>query len=120
MKIYLDEDGASPFLARLLRQAGHDAQLPADVGLKGKDDAVQLTHAVHTDRVCLTKNYCDFENLHNLIMAVQGHYPGILVVRQDNDPNRDLKPHGIVRAVGNLLASGLPIADSYHILNQWR
>jgi hypothetical protein len=50
----------------------------------------------------------------------QGHHPGILVVRKDNDPTRDLKAAGIVRAIRNLEAAGAPIADQYIILNHWR
>jgi hypothetical protein len=51
---------------------------------------------------------------------VQGHHLGILVVRKDNDLRRDLKPAGIVRALTNLLAAGVPIVDNYHILNHYR
>jgi hypothetical protein len=85
--------------------------------LAGDDDPVHLTHAVLQDRVLLSYNYRDFEQLHDLVVAVQGHHPGILVVRKDNDPKRDLTMHGIVRALAKLIASGAPIADEYHILN---
>jgi hypothetical protein len=62
VRIYLDEDSASALLAVLLRRAGHDVQGPADVGLLGEDDAVQLTQAVRDTRVCLTRNADDFEH----------------------------------------------------------
>ena len=120
MRLYLDDDSADPLLARLLRNAGHDVELPHDAGLSGEADPVHLTHAITDGRVFLTKNYRDFEYLHNLIVVAQGHHPGILVVRQDNDPKRDLTPGGIVRAIAKLEAAGVPIADSYHILNHWR
>jgi predicted nuclease of predicted toxin-antitoxin system len=120
MKLYLDDDLASPLLARLLRSAGHDVQLPGDVGLAGKADAVHFAHAVRQGRACLTRNYGDFQNLHDLVGAVQGHHPGILVVRQDNDPKRDLKNRDIVRAIGKLQAAAVPIPDQYIILNVWR
>jgi hypothetical protein len=68
----------------------------------------------------LSKNYDDFQNLHELVVAVKGHHPGILVIRKDNDPKRDLKNPGIVRAIGKLLAAGVPISDEYIILNHWR
>jgi hypothetical protein len=79
-----------------------------------------MTHVLGDGRVILTKNYRDFEDLHNLIMQAQGHHPGVFAVRQDNDPKRDLTPPGIVRAIRNLLAAGVPIADQYIILNHWR
>ncbi|HZU35189.1 MAG TPA: DUF5615 family PIN-like protein [Gemmataceae bacterium] len=120
MRLYLDDDSASPLLARLLRNASHDVQAPADAGMAGKDDAIHLAHAVRQQRVLRSRNYTDFENLHDLVAAVQGHHPGILVVRQDNNPRRDLAPGGIVRAIANLLAGGVPIGNQYIILNHWR
>ena len=55
-----------------------------------------------------------------LVLLVAGHHPGILVVRRDNDPRRDLRPRGIVRALRNLSASGVSIPDQLHIVNHWR
>ena len=120
MRVYLDDDSASPLLARLLRQAGHDVQLPTDAGLAGEDDAVHLRHAVREDRVCLTGKHKDFLNLHNLVKQVNGHHPGILVVRRDNDPRRDHTPRGIVHTIRKLLAASIPIADQLIVLNHWR
>jgi len=120
MRLYLDDDSASLLLVRLLRQANHDVQLPGDVSLAGAADAVHLTHSVREGRILLSHNYRDFEDLHDLVMQAQGHHPGILVVRRDNDPKRDLSARGIVRAIGNLLAAKVPLVDRYHILNYWR
>src|SRR5262249_8836550 len=97
-----------------------DVELTQGTGLSGEPDSVQLTHAISNARVLLSKNYRDFEYLHNLIAVARGHHLGILVVRQDNDPKRDLSPRDIVRAIAKLAATGIPVADSYHILNQWR
>jgi predicted nuclease of predicted toxin-antitoxin system len=119
MRLYLD-DVASPLLARLLAVAGHDVQSPIDAAMVGAEDAVHLAHAVRNDRVSLTRNYDDFQDLHDLIGAVHGHHPGILVVRLDNDPRRDLTARGIVRCLRNLEAANVPVADQYIILNQWR
>jgi predicted nuclease of predicted toxin-antitoxin system len=120
MRLYLDDNLASPLLAQLLRNAGHDVQLPADVGKAGVADPVHLAHAMAEGRACLTANYTDFANLHNLLMIGQGHHPGILIVRQDNDPKRDLKPHEIVRAIHKLEVANYALADQYEILNHWR
>ena len=120
MRIYLDDNTASALLVRLLQKAGHDVQAPADVGLAGNDDAVHFTHAIDDDRVILSCDHEDFKNLHVLVMRSGGHHPGVFVVRRDNDPTRDLKPAGIVRAVSRLLAASVPIADGYHFLNHWR
>ncbi len=120
MRLYLDEDSASTLLVQLLRSAGYDVQTPTEVGMLGVDDPVQLTHAVREDRVLLTCNQDDFQNLQNLATALRGHHPGILVVCKENNPKRDLTERGIVRAIGRLLAAGVPTTDQLIILNQWR
>jgi hypothetical protein len=120
MRLYLDDDSASVLLAHLLRQAGHDVRLPAEIGMVGENDAVHLTHAVLEDRICLSHNYDDFEEIQDLVVAVQGHYPGILVVRKDNNPKRDLDEKGIVRALRKLVAAGVELADHFYVLNHWR
>jgi hypothetical protein len=68
----------------------------------------------------LTGNHRHFEDLHELVMIVGGHHPGILVVRKDNDPKRDLTEPGIVRALGKLLQAGVPLEDEVSVLNHWR
>ena len=88
--------------------------------MSGRPDPEHLTYAIRTGRVVLTRNYGDFERLHLLIMAAQGHHPGILLVRRDNDPRRNMKPHDIVRALRNLEASGQTMPDSCLTLNHWR
>jgi hypothetical protein len=70
--------------------------------------------------VVLTRNYRDFSVLHNLVMQAQGHHPGILVVRRGADTQHSMGPHDIVRAIRNLEAAGVPIADQYIILNAWQ
>ena len=120
MKIYLDEDLGQPLLAKLLRHAGHDVQMPADVGLVGKSDPVQLAHAARQGRVLLTGNHEDFEDLHDLVLIVGGHHPGILVVRRDNDPARDMTVRGVVHAIGKVEASTPDLTDIFQALNHWR
>jgi hypothetical protein len=120
MKIYLDDDSASALLVRLLQQAGHTVLLPVTFGLSSAKDPVHLRQAIREQAVFLSHNYEDFELLHELLIEGRGHHPGILVVRRDNDPSRDLKPPGIVRAIRNLENAGIDPADHYIILNHWR
>jgi predicted nuclease of predicted toxin-antitoxin system len=120
MRLYLDDDTAAAVLVNLLRKAGHDVQVPGDVGLTGAPDAMHLARSIVDDRVCVTKNHDDFWILHNLLKHARGHHPGIFVVRQDNDPSRDLTPKGIVSAIRKLEAAGVPIEDEFIILNHWR
>jgi predicted nuclease of predicted toxin-antitoxin system len=120
MRLYLDDDVASALLTALLRAAGHDVQVPADVALAGHTDPEHLAHAVRDARVLLSRNYRDFEHLHMLVLTVQGHHSGILLVRRENDPSRNMSPRDIVRAIRNLEAAGVPLADECYPLNPWR
>jgi hypothetical protein len=120
MKLYLDEDTASALLADLLRKAGHDVASPVDAGLLGRSDTVQLTHALLDERVSLSRNYEDFEELHVLVRHAQGQHQGILIVRRENDATRDMSAKGIVAAIRKLETAGLMLANEYVVLNQWR
>jgi hypothetical protein len=120
MNLYLDDDSAKVSLVTLLRTAGHQVVIPADAGLAGVSDPRHLTHTVQQHMVLLTRNHDDFEDLHLLVQAVCGSHPGILVVRSDNDPSRDMKDRDIVRAIGKLERSGAPVANEFHVLNHWR
>jgi predicted nuclease of predicted toxin-antitoxin system len=120
MRLYLDDDTASAVLVRLLRAAGHDVQIPADAALAGADDPVHLTYTIANDRVLVTRNYQDFGQLHNLILQAGGHLPGLLIIRRDANTVRAMSPHDIVRALRNLEAAGVAVADQYIILNAWQ
>src|SRR5437899_1564901 len=120
MRIYVDEDLAAGHLIRFLEKAGHDVATPGGTGLLGRSDPAQLTFAIHENRVCLIANYEDYEELHLLLQEARGIHPGLLVVRQDNDPARDMTPKGIVAAIRKLEASGVTIPNQYIILNHWR
>jgi hypothetical protein len=120
MKLYLDDDIVAKLLVRLLIQSGHDVEVPAAAGLSGSDDPVHLTHAIEKGRVLLSGNHDDFRLLQNLLMMAGGHHPGILIVRKDNDPRRDLSARGIVNCIQKLAAAGALVTDQFVILNHWR
>ena len=90
MKLYLDDDSVDGLPLRLLRQAGHDVDLPRDVGMSGESDPVQLTVAARARRVLFSANHDDFRELHELVHYTGGAHSGILIVRYDNDTRRDL------------------------------
>jgi acetyl esterase/lipase len=120
MNLYLDDDSAKALLAILLRKAGHQVIVPISVGLSGADDPEHLLHAAQQSLVLLTRNHDDYRVLHLLVQATGGRHPGILVVRRDNDPTRDMKDRDIVRALANLEAAGVPVENELHVLNHWR
>lgn len=120
MRLYLDDDSTAGVLVRLLRKAGHDVLLPREADLDGEADPVHLTRAIREGRTLLSRNHDDFQDLHELVVAAGGRHPGILVIRSDNNPARDMTPRGIAAAVARLEASDLSAADQFLILNQWR
>lgn len=120
MRLHLDEDSSAGLLVKLLQSAGHDVTTSVGAGLIGQSDAIQLTSAIQHNRVFLTHNFEDFEDLHDLIAATNGRHLGILVVRKENNSARDLSPRGIVNAIRKLELSASPVANEYITLNQWR
>jgi hypothetical protein len=120
MKLYLDDDSVDGLLLRLLRQAGHDIELPQDIGMSGESDPVHLTAAARSRRMLLSANHDDFRELHELVYYTGGAHSGVLIVRYDNDTRRDLTQKGIVVAIANLLAANIPIENEFIILNEWR
>jgi Domain of unknown function (DUF5615) len=120
MRLYIDEDSAWNQLILALRRAGHEAQLAFQAGLAGESDTVQMMKAILDGRCVLTRNYRDFEELHNLIISAQGHHHGIIVIRRDDKTQRNMAPHDIVRALSNLVVAGAPVANQYITLNQWQ
>jgi predicted nuclease of predicted toxin-antitoxin system len=120
MNLYLDDDSAKGALVARLRKTGHQVVVPADALLVGAADPLHLLYSVRHGLVLLTKNHDDFQDLHLLVQATQGRHVGILAIRFDNDPTRDMKDAEFVRAIRNLEQSGAPVANEFHILNHWR
>jgi predicted nuclease of predicted toxin-antitoxin system len=120
MNLYLDDNSAKPSLVNLLRRAAHQVAVPADLGMTGSSDPRHLASCALQMLALLTRDYDDFLDLHDLVQATQGRHAGILVVRADNDPTRDMKDRDIVRALVNLEQAHVPIANDFHILNHWR
>ena len=86
MKLYLDDDMAAPLLARLLRNAGHDVLIASRaLGVQVTRMRSTFDTLPWTDRTIITGNHDDFEDLHELVIDLGGHHPGILAVRKDND-----------------------------------
>jgi hypothetical protein len=118
--LYVDDDSVNGLLVRLLQTARHDVVIPHDIGKDGAADADHLLEAIRQSRVILTGNHRDFDALHRLVLFLGGHHPGILIVRRDNDPKRDMDQKQIVRAIRNFVSSGMKVEDGIHVLNFYR
>ena len=120
MKIYLDDNLADKTLGVLLAKAGYPVVRPADVALMGVSDPCHLRYAIENGLVFLTGDRDDFRDLHYLVLAAGGSHPGIMVVRFDNDPTRDMRPKHIVSALGKLHRAGIALPSALITLNHWR
>lgn len=120
MNLYLDDNSTKTSLVSLLLRANHQVMSPVNLGLAGGADARHLAACAGQRLVILTRDYDDFLDLHELVQATGGVHAGILVVRSDNDPSRDMKDRDIVRAIANLEAAGVAIENEFHVLNHWR
>ena len=120
MNIYLDDNLSDRALAALLIRAGHTVVRPADVGLTGETDIRHFDHAIRSQLVLLTSDRRDFHDLHRLVQGAGGMHPGLLIVRYDNDPKKDMKPQHIVRAIRKLEQAGVDPTGHFIILNHWR
>ena len=118
--MYLDDCADDTLLESLLTQAGYTVVTPRSAGTKGWHDPDHLHYAAQHGYALLTSNPADFVALHQQWHAEGQMHSGIVFVYYDNVRAKDMKPHNIVRALENLLASGLPLRNAIHNLNQWQ
>ena len=120
MNIYVDDDTVDRSLVALLRKAGHAVRLPSEVGTAGVSDARHFIHAMRHGLIVLTRNHKDYADLHDVVQAARGTHLGILTIRSDNDPTRDMTPRGIVAAIKKIESAGVELVNQCYVLNHWR
>jgi Domain of unknown function (DUF5615) len=120
MQIYLDDSSDDDDLVAFLTQAGHTVYTPRSEQTRGASDERHLAYAAARNHLLLTHNPADFRRLHSVWQAQGRTHAGILLVYQDNIRGKDMEPADIPSAIDHLLASGVPITNEVHILNQWR
>jgi predicted nuclease of predicted toxin-antitoxin system len=111
----LDEDSQARYLVNLLQAAGHDVVTVNTIGLMNHPDSVVLDFAKQDERVVLTRNCDDFQELHQLNPV----HSGILVVYQDFDPAKNMSYQKIVQEIANLEAAEFALRNQFVVLNQW-
>lgn len=116
MRLLIDEDSQANRLIDRLRGAGHDVLTAREAELMGRPDREVLARAARDRRVVLTRNVDDFAALQ---VAVPDH-AGILGIYQDADSKKDMGYADVVRAIGNVEASGLELPGVLVVLNAWR
>jgi predicted nuclease of predicted toxin-antitoxin system len=115
-RIYLDDCAYAKELVRLLEAAGHQVTTPKQAGTSGKTDDVHFRYAAENNMMLLTKNPDDFFELHER----NSLHSGILLLYQDNDPDRDMTHADVARAIANLEQAGTTFEGFCHVLNAWR
>jgi predicted nuclease of predicted toxin-antitoxin system len=120
MHLYLDDDTADRRLVALLTHAVHVVVVPASVQLSGAPDTRHFIHAMRQALVLVTRNHDDFLDLHEVVQEAHGTHPGILIIRFDNDPRRDMTPRHSVTAIARLDSAGVPLENQVYILKHWR
>jgi predicted nuclease of predicted toxin-antitoxin system len=113
--LLVDEDSQAHRLVKLLRKTGHDVLTVNEAGLSGSSDWEILDCARREGRLLLTKNCRDFEVLH----LADSNHPGILAVYQDANTLKNMKLREIVKAIANLEAANIPLANQFIALNHW-
>jgi predicted nuclease of predicted toxin-antitoxin system len=111
----LDEDSQAKYLVNLLLAAGHDIATTSSVDLNNRPDSNVLEFARQNDRVLLTRNCFDYQELHQLNPT----HSGILAIYQDADSAKNMNYKQIVQAIANLESAGYTIRNQFIILNQW-
>src|SRR5688572_11020609 len=115
MRIYVDDNTNDRRLLSALRAADHEVVVPLDVDRVGASDPKHLTSATQRDSVVLTRDHEDFTDLHELVLAVGGRHPGILIIRSEKRRKARMTHPKIVSAIAKLEASGLPLVNHLHL-----
>jgi predicted nuclease of predicted toxin-antitoxin system len=86
-----------------------------EANLSGQSDDVVLNYAKDNQRILLTLNCSDFEELHRSGST----HVGILAIYRDNNPSKNMSFKAIVRAIANLEAAKLNLSNQFIALNHW-
>ncbi len=107
LSLLLDEDSQAKVLVKLLKESGNDVLTVNEAAIAGSPDEQVLDYARQTDRVLLTRNCSDFQELHR----INSVHPGILAVYQDSDFSKNMNYQQITQAVTNLGNANLALSD---------
>jgi len=112
----VDEDSQARTQLNILRAEGHDVLAIGEIGKNGTPDPEVFELAQTLDRVLLTHNAEDFNQLH---LEHPGH-PEVMAVYRDANPLKNMTYADIARAIVRLERSGMPVGSEFHVLNHWR
>lgn len=103
LELLIDEDTLSKVLVKMLFEAGHNVQTVNEVGLSGEPDPIVLDYARKNQRILVTRNCQDFEDLH----LENSEHPGIFAIYENQDHSKDMSRQEIVKAIANIEAASI-------------
>jgi len=115
LKLLIDEDFQDKVLVKLLVNAKYDVITANNALLSGLADASVLKYGTDNNRVVLTRNCRDFKALH--LTGI--NHSGIFAVYREANVLKSMSFPGIVKAIGNIEASKIKIANQFIVLNHW-
>lgn len=115
LALLIDEDTLAKVLVKMLKEADHDVLTVNEVGLSGEPDEVVLNYARKNQRILLTRNCQDFEELH----LENSVHSGIFAVYENQDRRKDLSRKDIIKAIENIELASIPLANQFISLNHW-
>jgi predicted nuclease of predicted toxin-antitoxin system len=119
LRLLVDECLMSKLLISKLIELGHDVQTVAQANLMRTLDSVIFDYAVAANRVVITGNCGDFIELSDICTAAGGHHPGVLLIFTNNDRSKNMSVDDIIKALGNLEATGLALDDHWISLGSY-
>ena len=122
--IYLDDHFDGDYLISLLIRENFTVISPRSAGTRGWKDEEHLTYCAQNGYTILTANAEDFRHLHLKWLSEGKKHSGIIAVYYERDASKNMTLHDIVRALKRLAEAhekmGIPIANEFIVLNQWR
>ena len=99
----------------LRRRGCQDVLTINKIGLTGCTDDVVLDYAIQENRILLTHNCDDFEELHQ----ANPSHSGILAVYRNANRFKNMDFKAIINAIANLETANVPLANQFISLNHW-
>lgn len=120
LSLLVDECMQNKELVAKLRAAGHDVLTALEGNLIRKPDHAVFQTAIETNRIVITSNCGDFVALSKIRLSKKrGEHPGIFLVYRYNVRAREMSQDDIIKAISNLIDTGIEIANSCHSLNEY-
>lgn len=120
MICYLDDDMDSDRLIGLDAAHSHQFFSPRSVGNRGICDALHFLAATRMGIPILARNVDDFDALHEFAIGIGGKHAGVIVIHEEADHRKNMRPEHIVRALTRPEATNVALSNQVVVLNYYR